>query len=80
MRAVRAFEQIRDVWLAGNIRETFSTSWDDVDRYRPSTPRDETYGKLSDLDKEQTDRYPAQILILMVEEYTQAAPVVVAKE
>lgn len=80
MRAVRAFEQIRDAWLKGNIRETFSTSWNDVDRYRPSPPRDEAYGKLSDLDKEQTDQYLAQILILMVEEYTQAAPVVVAKE
>jgi len=80
MRAVRAFEQIRDVWLAGNIRETFSASWDDVDKYRPSTPRDETYGKLSVEDKEQTDRHLAQILILMVEEYTQAAPRVVTKE
>lgn len=80
MRAVRAFEQIRNVWLPCNIRNTFSTSWDDVDRYKPSTPHDETYGKLSVEHKEQTDQYLAQILILMVEEYDQAAPIVVTKE
>lgn len=77
MRAVVAFEWIRDVWLAGNVSKTFSTSWDDVDRYKPSTPRDETYGKLSVEDKAQTDQYLAQILILMVEEYNQAALIVV---
>jgi hypothetical protein len=80
MRTVGAFQQVRDVWLAGNTRNAFSTSWDDVDRYRPSTPRDETYGKLPVEDKEQTDQYLAQILILMVEEYSQVASVVIAKE
>jgi hypothetical protein len=80
MRSVGAFEWIRDVWLRENIRSTFSTSWDDVNRYKPSSPRDETYGRLSVEAREQIDQYLAQILILMVEEYTQAAPIVVIKE
>jgi hypothetical protein len=77
LRAVGAFERVRDIWLRGNVRSTFPTSWDDVDRHKPSRPRDETYSKLSVEDKAQKDQYLAQILILIVEEYTQAAPIVV---
>jgi hypothetical protein len=80
MRVVGAFEQIRDVWLADNIRNTFSLSWNDVEKYKPSATRGKAYGKLSVDDKEQTDQYLAQILILMVEEYSQAASVTVARE
>jgi hypothetical protein len=61
MRAAGTFEEIRDVWLAGKFRKTFSASWNDVDRYSPSTPRDEAYRKLSVEDKQKTDQFFAQV-------------------
>jgi hypothetical protein len=81
MRITGALEQIRDVWLSGNARNTFSTSFENLERLRQSVPIGKrTAPELSVVDKEAKDQYLAQILISMVEEFSLATPITCGEE
>jgi hypothetical protein len=81
MRITGALEQIRDVWLSGNARNTFSTSFENLERLRKNVPHGrKTALETSAVGKEAKDQYLAQILILMVEEFSLATPTVCGKE
>jgi hypothetical protein len=74
-------EQIRDIWLDGNARNTFSTSFENLERLRQSVPAGKrTAPETAVEDKGAKDQYLAQILILMVEEFSLATPITCGEE
>jgi hypothetical protein len=81
MRITSALEQIRDVWLGGNAHKIFSISFENLERLRKNVPPGrKTALETSVVDKEAKDQYLAQILILMVEEFSLAIPTVSGEE